>query len=68
VDRLPWHRLVNVGGRLKFAAGSPRFALQTRRLRAEGVRVTAGKVDLAEVGWTRKPKPSRKGPQPKMFG
>jgi methylated-DNA-protein-cysteine methyltransferase-like protein len=46
---VPWHRVVGAGGRI-----SPRAAgghtLQRRRLRAEGVRFRAGRVDLERHG------------------
>ena len=43
---LPWYRVVGAGGRISFPKGSPQFREQTRRLRAEGVKVADGKVDL----------------------
>lgn len=41
---LPWHRVLRSDGRIAFAAGSRAFREQSRRLRAEGVMVRAGKV------------------------
>ena len=41
---LPWHRILGAGGRIVFPAGSKHFREQARRLRAEGVKVTDGKV------------------------
>jgi methylated-DNA-protein-cysteine methyltransferase-like protein len=41
---LPWHRVVNAGGRISFPAGSPMHALQRRRLEAEGVRFRGATV------------------------
>lgn len=41
---LPWHRVVGAGGRIVFPSGSREHTEQARRLRAEGVPVTAGRV------------------------
>ena len=41
---LPWHRVVGAGGRIVFPSGSRHHKEQARRLRAEGVAVTAGRV------------------------
>ncbi|MGH7690837.1 MAG: MGMT family protein [Gemmatimonadaceae bacterium] len=41
---LPWHRIVGAGGRIVFPRGSREHREQARRLRAEGVAVTAGRV------------------------
>lgn len=41
---LPWHRVLRSDGRIALADGSPGFLEQCRRLRAEGVRVEAGRV------------------------
>ena len=43
--QLPWHRVVGAGGRIVFPPGSAAFREQARRLRAEGVRISAGRVD-----------------------
>jgi methylated-DNA-protein-cysteine methyltransferase-like protein len=43
--KLPWHRVVGAGGRIVFPPASVNHREQTRRLRAEGVVVKAGKVD-----------------------
>lgn len=43
---LPWHRVVKSDGRIAFAVGSSAFREQVRRLKAEGVRVVAGRVAL----------------------
>ena len=48
---LPWHRVVNAAGRISLPAGSPGFAEQVRRLRAEGVVVRGDRVSIEEVGW-----------------
>ncbi len=55
--RLPWHRVLRAGERIAFPKGSRAFLEQSRRLRAEGVRVANGKVarrtaaDLDEYFW-----------------
>jgi methylated-DNA-protein-cysteine methyltransferase-like protein len=43
--KLPWYRVVAAGGRIAFPPGSRHFREQVRRLRAEGVSVTQGRVD-----------------------
>jgi methylated-DNA-protein-cysteine methyltransferase-like protein len=47
--RLPWHRVVGHGGRISLG-DRPAGLEQRRRLRAEGVRFRAGRVDLARHG------------------
>ena len=48
-SRLPWHRVINAAGSVSLpgAAGSR----QRRLLRAEGVRLRGGRVDLGRYGW-----------------
>jgi methylated-DNA-protein-cysteine methyltransferase related protein len=52
---LPWHRVVAAGGRIAFPKSSRAHLEQARRLRAEGVRVSDGRIpaavmtDLAEL-------------------
>jgi methylated-DNA-protein-cysteine methyltransferase related protein len=41
---LPWHRVVGALGRIAFPRHSRQFREQTRRLRAEGVRIENGRV------------------------
>ena len=41
---LPWHRILRSDGRIAFPPGSPGFAEQSQRLRAEGVKVENGRV------------------------
>jgi methylated-DNA-protein-cysteine methyltransferase-like protein len=47
--RIPWHRVVGRGGRISPRAGLGPL-VQRRRLRAEGVRFRAGRVDLTRHG------------------
>src|SRR6516162_7305815 len=42
---LPWHRVVAAGGRIAFPKYSRGYHEQARRLRAEGVRVSEGRVE-----------------------
>jgi methylated-DNA-protein-cysteine methyltransferase-like protein len=46
---LPWHRVVGAGGRIVFPNGSREYKEQARRLRAEGVPVTAGRIARAAL-------------------
>jgi methylated-DNA-protein-cysteine methyltransferase related protein len=47
LDRqVPWHRVVGAGGRIAIRSG-PGSQIQVRRLRAEGVRLQGGRVDMA---------------------
>lgn len=50
---LPWFRVVRADGRIAFPPRSAGFREQTRFLRAEGVAVTRGRIDLARYGWGR---------------
>jgi methylated-DNA-protein-cysteine methyltransferase-like protein len=44
--RLPWHRVLGAGGRIVFRPGSRLFREQRRRLLADGLSVTRGRVAL----------------------
>lgn len=46
---LPWHRVVGAGGRIVFPSGSREHKEQARRLRAEGVSVTSGRVASSAI-------------------
>ena len=52
---LPWHRVVGAGGRIVFPSSSREHREQAKRLRAEGIAVTAGRIarsalmDLDEI-------------------
>jgi methylated-DNA-protein-cysteine methyltransferase-like protein len=46
---LPWHRVVGAGGKIVFPAGSKPHREQTRRLRADGVKVKGGRVARAAL-------------------
>ena len=49
---LPWHRVIAVNGRIAIPASSPGFRTQISRLRAEGIVVNAGRVDMRVYRWT----------------
>ncbi|HEY2809008.1 MAG TPA: MGMT family protein [Steroidobacteraceae bacterium] len=46
---VPWHRVVGAGGRIVFAPGSKSHSEQARRLRAEGVTVSGGRIARAAL-------------------
>jgi methylated-DNA-protein-cysteine methyltransferase related protein len=48
---LPWHRVINAGGRISFPTGSDAYARQRHKLEAEGVVFVGGRVDLRRYGW-----------------
>ncbi len=51
-SRIPWHRIINAGGRISFPAGSDAYERQRERLEAEGVEFKlSGAVDLAKFRW-----------------
>jgi len=47
---LPWHRVLRADGRIGLPPGSAGFREQCRRLRAEGVKVHAGRVPMQTFG------------------
>ncbi len=49
--KLPWHRVVQASGRIAFEKDSPPFQEQRKRLRMEGVHVTAGRIDMNRCRW-----------------
>lgn len=48
---LPWYRVINAGGRISFPTGSDAYAVQRKKLEAEGVVFIGGRVDLKKFGW-----------------
>jgi methylated-DNA-protein-cysteine methyltransferase-like protein len=46
---LPWYRVLGAGGKIVFPPNSKHFREQARRLRAEGVVVTHGKVPASAI-------------------
>ena len=49
--RLPWHRIVRSSGQIALAPDSDGFREQRDRLRAEGVRVESGRIDMRRFRW-----------------
>jgi methylated-DNA-protein-cysteine methyltransferase-like protein len=47
---LPWHRVLRASGQIAFPKDSPMFIEQSQRLRAEGIRVEAGRVKMPKRG------------------
>ena len=45
-DALPWYRVLRSDGRIAFPSGTQGYREQSRLLRAEGVKVVGGRVDL----------------------
>jgi len=50
-ETVPWHRILRADGRIAFPPDHPHHAEQAQRLRAEGVMVRNGRVDLGRFGW-----------------
>ncbi len=49
---LPWHRVLGAAGKISIAPGTRAFVEQRKRLRREGVEVSAtGRVDLERFAW-----------------
>jgi methylated-DNA-protein-cysteine methyltransferase-like protein len=48
---LPWHRVLAVNGRIAIPAASSGYRTQIRRLRAEGVVLNAGRVNMRVYRW-----------------
>lgn len=48
---LPWHRVLAVNGRIAIPPSSSGHRTQIRRLRAEGVVVNAGRVNMRTYRW-----------------
>lgn len=50
-SQLPWHRVINAQGKLSLPINSAGYNEQLQRLRAEGIEVQFGKIDLRRFGW-----------------
>ena len=48
---LPWHRVVNVQGRISIPASNPARDEQLRRLVSESVAVTDGRIEMSRYRW-----------------
>ena len=49
--RMPWHRVVNAGGRISLPGGSAGYREQRARLEAEGVVFRGDRLDLRRFRW-----------------
>ena len=49
--RLPWHRVLAAGGRIRLPVGSASGDEQRARLRSEGVTILNNRVDIQRHGW-----------------
>lgn len=49
--KVPWHRVVNAGGRISFPAGSTSYERQHALLEKEGVVFRRDRISLREYGW-----------------
>ncbi len=48
---LPWHRVINAQGKISFPKDSNAYREQKRRLEAEGVVLSKGRIDLQRFGY-----------------
>jgi methylated-DNA-protein-cysteine methyltransferase-like protein len=49
---LPWHRVVNAEGKISIPTADPAHAEQVRRLSAESVRISGGRIDISRYVWS----------------
>lgn len=49
--KLAWHRVINARGRISFAQSSDHYYRQQKKLEAEGIVFTNGRVDLDTYRW-----------------
>jgi methylated-DNA-protein-cysteine methyltransferase related protein len=49
--RVPWHRVINAGGRISFPAGSDACQRQRRLLEQEGIAFRRDRIDVNRYGW-----------------
>ena len=49
--KLPWHRIVNAQGKIAIPKGSRGFERQQELLRAEGIEIENGKLDMERYRW-----------------
>ena len=51
-SRIPWHRIINAGGRISFPVGSDAYERQRGRLESEGVEFKLnGAIELKLFRW-----------------
>ena len=48
---VPWHRVIGASGRISFPARSGLYRRQVNLLKADGVPMRQGRVDLSACGW-----------------
>lgn len=48
---MPWHRVITAAGRSAFPPGSAAWREQLTRLRAEGVVIVGGRIDMHRFRW-----------------
>lgn len=48
---IPWYRVLRSSGHIAFPAASREYREQEKRLMAENVRVTGGRVDMSRYRW-----------------
>jgi len=48
---VPWHRVLQVSGKIAFPKDSRSYTEQSKRLLSEDVAVVSGKVDMAKYRW-----------------
>ena len=48
---IPWHRVINAGGRISFPPRSDAYRRQLERLGEEGVELIGGRIDLDRYRW-----------------
>lgn len=48
---VPWHRIINAQGKLSLPPNSASWREQRKRLKAEGVLLRRGVIDLGRFGW-----------------
>ena len=49
--RIPWHRVINAQGKLSLPPSHPSYRRQQQRLKAEGVLLNNGRIDLKHYQW-----------------
>jgi len=49
--QLPWHRIVNAQGKIAIPKGSRGYERQIALLRAEGIKISNGQLDMDRYRW-----------------
>ncbi|MCB1597725.1 MAG: methylated-DNA--[protein]-cysteine S-methyltransferase [Gammaproteobacteria bacterium] len=63
---LPWHRVIAVNGRIAIPVSSRGYRTQISRLRAEGIVVDAGRVNMRVYRWAPRLDELLWGPMPDL--